>query len=57
MYTSDGSDKMAEEAKTHARDLTSRLRNKFPQSDFTWRAGALVFKLDQGVPVYGIDLQ
>ena len=57
MYTSDGSDKKAEEAKTHARDLTSRLRNKFPQSDFTWRAGALVFKLDQGVPVYGIDLQ
>jgi len=33
------------------------MKDKFAQSDFTWRAGALVFKLDQGVPVYGIDLQ
>jgi hypothetical protein len=57
MFTSDGSEKKAEQAKTHARDLASRLRDKFPQSDFTWRAGALVFKLDQGVPVYGIDLE
>ena len=57
MFTSDGSEKKAEEAKTHARDFASRLRDKFPQSDFTWRAGALVFKLDQGVPVYGIDLE
>ena len=57
MYTSDGSDKKAEDARTHAKDLASRLRDKFPQSDFTWRAGALVFKLDQGVPVYGIDLE
>ena len=45
----------ADEAHNHAKDLASRLRDKFPQSDFTWRAGALVFKLDQGVPVYGID--
>ena len=57
MYTSDGSEKKAEDAKNHARDLATRLRDKFPQSDFTWRAGALVFKLDQGVPVYGIDLE
>jgi hypothetical protein len=57
MYASDGSDKKAEEAHNHAKDLIARLRDKFPQSDYNWRAGALVFKLDQGVPVYGIDLQ
>jgi len=57
MFTSDGNEKKAEEAKSHAKDLSSRLRDKFSQSDFTWRAGALVFKLDQGVPVYGIDLE
>src|SRR5580658_5040046 len=57
MYAADGSDKKAEEAHNHAKDLIARLRDKFPQSDYTWRAGALVFKLDQGVPVYGIDLQ
>jgi hypothetical protein len=55
MYASDGSDKKADDAHKHAQELTARLKDKFPQSDFTWRAGALVFKLDQGVPVYGID--
>jgi hypothetical protein len=57
MYASDGSDKKSDEAHNHAKDLAARLRDKFPQSDYTWRAGALVFKLDQGVPVYGIDRQ
>ena len=56
MYNADGSDKNADKARDHARELAARLKDKFPQSDFTWRAGALVFKLDQGIPVYGIDL-
>jgi len=56
MYKSDGSDKKVEEAHNRANDLLKRLRDKFPQSDYTWRAGTLGFKLDQGVPVYGIDL-
>jgi outer membrane protein assembly factor BamD (BamD/ComL family) len=57
MYNADGSDKKADDARNHAKELAAHLKDKFPQSDFTWRAGALVFKLDQGVPVYGIDLQ
>jgi hypothetical protein len=56
MFKSDGSDKKADEAHSRAGDLLKRLRDKFPQSDYTWRAGTLVFKLDQGIPVYGIDL-
>jgi hypothetical protein len=55
MFAADGSDKKSNEAHKHARELASRLTNKFPQSDFTARAAALVFKLDQGIPVYGID--
>jgi hypothetical protein len=55
MYGADGSDKKQEEAHNRARDLAARLKDKFPQSDYTWRAAALVYKLDQGVPVYGID--
>lgn len=47
--------KKREEAINHASDLAGRLKNKFPQSDYTWRAAALVFKLKQDVPVYGID--
>jgi hypothetical protein len=56
MNHADGSDKKSDEAHKHAQELTTRLKDKFPQSDYTWRAGTLVFKLDQGVPVYGIDL-
>jgi hypothetical protein len=57
MYGADGSDKKQEDAHNHARDLAARLKDKYPQTDYAWRAAALVFKLDQGVPVYGIDRQ
>jgi hypothetical protein len=56
MYTADNSDKKADEAKDHAHALTEKLRQHFAQSDYTSRAAALVFKLDEGIPVYGIDL-
>ncbi len=55
MYGADGSDKKQEDARDHARELAAQLKDKFPQSDFAWRAAALVFKLNQGVPVYGIE--
>jgi hypothetical protein len=55
MYAADGSDKKADDARSHAKELAARLKEHFAQSDFAWRAGALVYKLDEGVPVYGID--
>ncbi len=55
MYGADGSDKKQEEAHSHARDLAAKLKDKYPQSDYAWRAAAVLYKLDQGVPVYGID--
>jgi hypothetical protein len=55
MFAADGGDKKAEAARGRARELAAKLKDHFAQSDFTWRAGALVYKLDQGVPVYGID--
>jgi len=55
MYHADNNDKKADEAKNHAHDLAARLRDKFAQSDYTPRATALVFKIDQGIPVYGIE--
>lgn len=57
MYGADGSDKKQDAAHNHARDLAARLKDKFPQSDYSWRAAELVYKLDQGIPVYGIDRQ
>jgi hypothetical protein len=57
MYAADGSDNKSSAAHNNARQLAARLKEKFPQSDFTVRAAALVFKLDEGIPVYGIDRQ
>jgi hypothetical protein len=57
MDAADGSDKRADEAHNRAKALADRLKDKFPQSDYTWRAGTLIYKLDQNVPVYGIDLE
>jgi len=57
MYAGENNDKKSETAHAHARDLAARLREKFPQSDYTARATMLVFKLDQGIPVYGIEKQ
>lgn len=57
MYKADQNDKKSDSAHSHARDLAARLREKFPQSDYTARATMLVFKLDQGIPVYGLDNQ
>ena len=55
MFSADGDDHKREQAKNHARDIANRLKDKFPQSDYTARVAAIVFKLDQDVPVYGID--
>jgi hypothetical protein len=55
MYAADTDDKKSEAAHNRARELAARLREKFPQSDYTARASMLVFKLDQGIVVYGSD--
>jgi hypothetical protein len=55
MFAADGSDKKNDTAHAHARELAAKLKDKFPQTDFAVRAAALVFKLDEGVPVYGND--
>lgn len=55
MYKADQNDHKADAAKAHAHDLAARLKDKFPQSDYTARAAALVFKLDQDIAVYGTD--
>jgi hypothetical protein len=55
MYAADGHDKKSSAEHNRARELAAKLKDKFPQSDYAARAAALVFKLDEGVPVYGID--
>ncbi len=55
MYSANGNDKKSQNALNHAHDLATRLKDHFGTTDYAWRAGALVYKLDEGIPVYGID--
>ena len=56
MYQGDNNAGKSREAQQRASEIAGRLRTRFADSEYSWRAGSLVYKLDQGVPVYGIDL-
>ena len=55
MYAANGDDRKSGDAHNQARSVAAQLKARFADSDYSWRAGALVYKLDEGVPVYGID--
>lgn len=55
MYAANGKDHQSDDALNQARKVADQLKAHFADSDYALRAGALVYKLDQGVPVYGID--
>ena len=53
MWQSDGNGKRADEDRTYARGVLSRMEQKYPDSSFTARAADLIYKVDQGIAVYG----
>jgi outer membrane protein assembly factor BamD (BamD/ComL family) len=53
MWTADGNGKRAQEDYGHAHAIFQSMQQKFPDSSFTARAAGVVFKIDQGIPVYG----
>jgi hypothetical protein len=55
MYDADGNSHKSDDARNQARTVAAQLKSRFPDSDYAWRAGALVYKLEEDVPVYGID--
>jgi len=55
MFAANGDDKKSENAKTRAIDLAAKLKEHFAATDYANRAAALVYKLEEGIPVYGID--
>jgi hypothetical protein len=55
MYSADNDDKKSEQARAHAKELAERLQAKYSQTDYAPRAAGLVYKLEQGIPVYGVD--
>jgi hypothetical protein len=57
MYAAGGDKGKSNDAREQARKLAAQLKAHFAGSDYTWRAEMLVYKLDQGVPVFGADLE
>jgi hypothetical protein len=55
MYGANGDNGKSKNSIEHCRALADKLKQHFAGSDYAWRAGTLVYKLDQNIPVYGID--
>ena len=55
IYAADGQKSKSKAAHAHAAALAAQLKARFPTTDDSFRAGTLVYKLDEGIPVYGID--
>jgi outer membrane protein assembly factor BamD (BamD/ComL family) len=55
MYSADNDEKKAAEARAQAKALADRLQSKYPQTDYVPRVAALVYKLEQDIPIYGVD--
>jgi hypothetical protein len=55
MYSTENNDKKRDAARGRAKELAGKLKEKYPASDYTVRAAALVYKLENGLAVYGSD--
>jgi len=55
MDGANGNQGKRKDAIEHCRALAEKLKAHFAGTDYAWRAGMLVYKLDQDVPVFGID--
>jgi hypothetical protein len=55
MYAADEDKKKSDGARGRAKDLTSKLVSRWAQTDYAARAAALIYKLEQNIPIYGVD--
>ena len=55
MYEVEENHKRAAGAAAHTQALAQQIRAKYPDSDFTPRAEAIAFRVQQKIPVYGND--
>lgn len=53
MWTSDGDSKRADEDRRNAQSIVDRMKQKYAQSAFTARGVSMMYKVAQGIPVYG----
>ena len=55
MFAANGDDRKSNDAQNQARSAAAQLKAHFADSDYAMRAAALVYKLNEGIPVYGIE--
>ncbi|WP_263408418.1 tetratricopeptide repeat protein [Terriglobus tenax] len=55
MYRAEDDKKKSDNAAVHANALNDQLQARFGQTDWAARGAALVYRLQQGIPVYGND--
>lgn len=55
MYTTEENRKKADVAAQRAHNLRDQLATRFPASDYTARAVSLVYRVEQGIAIYGSD--
>jgi outer membrane protein assembly factor BamD (BamD/ComL family) len=53
MWQADGDAKRATDDRNAARGILGRMEQKYPDSPFTARAASMMYKVDQGIAVYG----
>jgi outer membrane protein assembly factor BamD (BamD/ComL family) len=53
MWEADGNAKRAAEDRGHAQAIFASMEQKYPDSSFTARAASLIYKVQQGITIYG----
>jgi hypothetical protein len=53
MYREREDQKKSDESRTHALELTQRIAQQYPNTDFAYRAQRLLYLLQQKIPTYG----
>ena len=55
MYTANGDDKKAQEAKARAVAIANTIESKYAESDYAARTAGLIYKLQASIPIYGAN--
>jgi hypothetical protein len=53
MWAADGNPKRADEDRGYVKGIVQRLMDKHAESEYTLRGASLLYKVQQGIPVYG----
>ena len=55
MWSADNDGHRAQDDRAKAADIAGQLQSKYPQSEYAARAASLIYKVQQGISIYGSD--